>query len=102
MILAPLAGIILNLFDTSMNTKDNDIAGIFASMDCPDTVVCGFQYLIEYDWVSTLCFFLSYSTNLHDTDLHDMSRSYRQIPLNAFIICTEHPRFCLIELCMIW
>ncbi|WOG97343.1 hypothetical protein DCAR_0416683 [Daucus carota subsp. sativus] len=53
MILAPLAGIILNLFDTSMNTKDNDIAGIFASMDCPDTVVCGFQYLIEYDWAAS-------------------------------------------------
>lgn len=68
MILAPLAGIILNLFDASMITKENDIAGIFASMDCPDTVVCGFQYLIEYDWVSTILWF---------TDLHDLSRSFR-------------------------
>ncbi|KAL8134059.1 hypothetical protein AgCh_009217 [Apium graveolens] len=53
MILAPLAGIVLNLFDASISTKENDIAGIFASMDCPDTVVCGFQYLIEYDWAAS-------------------------------------------------
>lgn len=54
MILAPLAGIILNLLDASMesNTGDNDMVGIFASMDCPDTVVSGFQYLLEYNWVS--------------------------------------------------
>lgn len=54
MILAPLAGIILNLLEASgeSDTRDNDMVGIFASMDCPDTVVSGFQYLLEYNWVS--------------------------------------------------
>ncbi|CAN4125570.1 unnamed protein product [Withania somnifera] len=41
MILAPLAGIVLNLLDA-----------IFANMDCPDTVVSGFQYLLEFNWAS--------------------------------------------------
>ncbi|XP_060185646.1 E3 ubiquitin-protein ligase RKP [Lycium barbarum] len=52
MILAPLAGIILNLLDASResDTGQNDMVGIFASMDCPDTVVSGFQYLLEYNW----------------------------------------------------
>lgn len=60
MILAPLAGIILNLIDASREpeTGQNDMVGIFASMDCPDTVVSGFQYLLEYNWVSR------YSTSL--------------------------------------
>ncbi|MCD9644889.1 hypothetical protein HAX54_033413 [Datura stramonium] len=54
MILAPLAGIILNLLDASRksDTGEDDMLGIFASMDCPDTVVCGFQYLLEYNWAS--------------------------------------------------
>nr|XP_016497786.1 PREDICTED: E3 ubiquitin-protein ligase RKP-like [Nicotiana tabacum] len=54
MILAPLAGIILNLMDASRDseTGQNDMVGIFASMDCPDTVVSGFQYLLEYNWAS--------------------------------------------------
>ncbi|XP_049387197.1 E3 ubiquitin-protein ligase RKP isoform X1 [Solanum stenotomum] len=54
MILAPLAGIILNLLDASResDTGDNDMVGIFASMDCPDTVVSGLQYLLEYNWAS--------------------------------------------------
>lgn len=54
MILAPLAGIILNLLDASResDTGDNDMVGIFASMDCPDTVVSGFQYLLEFNWAS--------------------------------------------------
>lgn len=57
MILAPLAGIILNLLDASARTdckEQNDIVGVFASMDCLDTVHCGFQYLLEYNWVSCL------------------------------------------------
>lgn len=54
MILAPLAGIVLNLLDASRERdcgKQNDIVAIFVSMDCADTILCGFQYLIEYDWV---------------------------------------------------
>lgn len=54
MILAPLAGIVLNLLDASRERdcgERNDIVAVFASMDCADTILCGFQYLIEYDWV---------------------------------------------------
>lgn len=53
MILAPLAGIILNLLDASLETDcrpQNDIVGVFASMDCPNTVLSGFQYLLEFNW----------------------------------------------------
>lgn len=56
MILAPLVGIILNLLDASGDLEclaHNDVAGIFASMDCPDRVHCGFQYLLDYNWVSS-------------------------------------------------
>jgi hypothetical protein len=58
MILAPLVGIILNLLDASSGTEcreHNDVVGIFASMDCPKTVHYGFQYLLDYNWVSSLC-----------------------------------------------
>lgn len=54
MILAPLAGIILNLLDASrdMDKGDqNDVVAVFASMDCADTILYGFQYLLEYNWV---------------------------------------------------
>ena len=57
MILAPLAGIILNLLDANAVNdcrEKNDMLGVFASMDCLDTVLCGFQYLLDYNWVSTL------------------------------------------------
>ncbi|KAL8473676.1 hypothetical protein ACS0TY_030502 [Phlomoides rotata] len=57
MILAPLAGIILNLLDASRETDDrdqNDIVAIFASMDCADTIIYGFQYLLEYNWVGSI------------------------------------------------
>lgn len=57
MILAPLAGIILNLLDAGAQTeckKQNDVVEVFASMDCLDTVHCGFQYLLEYNWVSSV------------------------------------------------
>ncbi|KAI8030390.1 E3 ubiquitin-protein ligase RKP [Camellia lanceoleosa] len=53
LILAPLTGIILNLLDASVETecsKQNDVVGVFASMDCPATVLCGFQYLLDYNW----------------------------------------------------
>lgn len=52
MILAPVAGIILNLFDACTIPKQNNIVGIFTSMECPNTVLCGFQYLLDYNWVS--------------------------------------------------
>lgn len=56
MILAPLVGIILNLLDASAESEcgvQNDVVAVFSSMDCPDTIHCGFQYLLEYNWVST-------------------------------------------------
>ncbi|XAR73305.1 hypothetical protein NMG60_11007226 [Bertholletia excelsa] len=57
MILAPLAGIILNLLDANAEidcSERNDVVGVFASMDCPDTVLCGFQYLLEYNWAGSM------------------------------------------------
>ncbi|KAI3792216.1 hypothetical protein L2E82_06089 [Cichorium intybus] len=55
MTLAPLVGIILNLLDASLvtNREQNDIVGIFASMDCGDTLISGFQYLLEFNWVGS-------------------------------------------------
>ncbi|KAH7565886.1 hypothetical protein JRO89_XS08G0031300 [Xanthoceras sorbifolium] len=53
MILAPLVGIILNLLDATAEGEcraQNDVVGVFSSMDCPDTIHCGFQYLLEYNW----------------------------------------------------
>ncbi|XP_052197848.1 E3 ubiquitin-protein ligase RKP isoform X2 [Diospyros lotus] len=50
-ILAPLAGIILNLLDASAEAEScqqNDVVGVFASIDCLDTVLFGFQLLLEY------------------------------------------------------
>ncbi|KAG7983064.1 hypothetical protein I3843_04G085400 [Carya illinoinensis] len=56
MILAPLVGIILNLLDASSGAEcreHNDVVGVFASMDCPKTVYCGFQYLLDYNWAGS-------------------------------------------------
>ncbi|XP_076891434.1 E3 ubiquitin-protein ligase RKP-like [Bidens hawaiensis] len=56
MILAPLVGIILNLLDASLITdsrEQNDILETFASMDCADTLISGFQYLLEFNWAGT-------------------------------------------------
>ncbi|XP_021887448.1 LOW QUALITY PROTEIN: E3 ubiquitin-protein ligase RKP [Carica papaya] len=56
MILAPLVGIILNLLDASAELEyrdQNDVVDVFASMDCPDTVHCGFHYLLEYNWAAS-------------------------------------------------
>ncbi|TXG60567.1 hypothetical protein EZV62_015140 [Acer yangbiense] len=53
MILSPLVGIILNLLDSSAEAEcraQNDVVGVFSSMDCLDTIHCGFQYLLEYNW----------------------------------------------------
>lgn len=57
LILAPLAGMILNLLDCSVGLecrKQNDIVEVFSSMDCPDTVLCGIQYLLEYNGAGSL------------------------------------------------
>lgn len=56
-LLAPLVGIILNLLEAREDSKQkqqHDVIGLFASMDCPDTVYYGFQYLLEYNWVRKL------------------------------------------------
>lgn len=57
MILAPLVGIILNLMDAGAvaeNKELNNIIAVFASMDCPATVYCGFRYLLGYNWGNVL------------------------------------------------
>ncbi|KAF6149306.1 hypothetical protein GIB67_026162 [Kingdonia uniflora] len=56
MILAPLVGIILNLLDASTDLEhvDNDVVGVFSSMECPATINYGFQYLLEYNWAGFL------------------------------------------------
>ncbi|XVF61747.1 hypothetical protein PTKIN_Ptkin08bG0155300 [Pterospermum kingtungense] len=53
MIFAPLVGIIVNLLDASSESEfkeQNDIVGVFASMDCPETLHYGFRYMLEYNW----------------------------------------------------
>lgn len=55
MVLAPLAGIMLNLLDAAKLAEcreNSDLVDVFLSMDCPDTVLYGFQYLVNYNWVS--------------------------------------------------
>ncbi|XP_068638077.1 E3 ubiquitin-protein ligase RKP-like [Aristolochia californica] len=58
LILLPLVGIILNLMDASDGIPEqgeqNDIIGVFACMDCPATVQCGFQYLLDFNWGGVL------------------------------------------------
>ncbi|WZZ53944.1 hypothetical protein YC2023_054051 [Brassica napus] len=41
----------LNLLEASEDSKQkqHDVFCLFASMDCPDTVYCGFQYFLEYN-----------------------------------------------------
>ncbi|KAH9610912.1 hypothetical protein KSS87_006588 [Heliosperma pusillum] len=56
MILAPLVDIIVNLLVEGMEAESreqNDVVEVLASMDCPDTVLCGLQYVLEFDWVSS-------------------------------------------------
>lgn len=57
MIMAPLVGIILNLMAATVESKHGeiiDIFEVFASMDCPLTAHCGFQYLLGYNWGNVL------------------------------------------------
>ncbi|XP_077224077.1 E3 ubiquitin-protein ligase RKP [Tasmannia lanceolata] len=57
MILAPLVGIILNLVEAGADPEQreqNDVVGVFASMDCPSTIYYGFQYLLDYNWGGVL------------------------------------------------
>lgn len=56
MILSPLAGIMLNLVDSSIELEyevQNNVVEVFASMGCTATIQCGLQYLLEYNWVSS-------------------------------------------------
>ncbi|KAG9151750.1 hypothetical protein Leryth_002032 [Lithospermum erythrorhizon] len=56
MILSPLAGIMTNLLAASEEGEDKqhiDIVETFASMDCPASVLNGFQYILDYDWGSS-------------------------------------------------
>ncbi|CAA6659544.1 unnamed protein product [Spirodela intermedia] len=56
MMLGPLIGIIVNLFDAGAEPtagERNDVVGVFASMDCP-AVHCGLQYLLGYNWCGVL------------------------------------------------
>ncbi|KAG8642914.1 E3 ubiquitin-protein ligase RKP isoform X2 [Manihot esculenta] len=55
-ILAPLVGIILSLMDASVEMEcggKNDLVDVFASMECPSIMHCGFQYLLEYNWAGS-------------------------------------------------
>ncbi|XP_015890975.3 E3 ubiquitin-protein ligase RKP isoform X1 [Ziziphus jujuba] len=83
MILAPIIGIILNLVDASevLEYKEyNDVAGVFASMDCPDRVHCGFQYLLDYNWAGSFRgdAYLTKLTQLESFMSHLVSRSQSQ------------------------
>lgn len=56
MILAPLVGIIVNLVEASTefeSSVQNDLIEVFAKMDCPETVLFGLQYMLEFNWVSS-------------------------------------------------
>ncbi|KAK3017015.1 hypothetical protein RJ639_006876 [Escallonia herrerae] len=37
-----------------LDLQQDDIVSVFANMDCLDTVLCGFQYLIEYNWAGSV------------------------------------------------
>ncbi|XP_010681095.2 E3 ubiquitin-protein ligase RKP [Beta vulgaris subsp. vulgaris] len=53
MILAPLVGIIVNLLEASTEVESieqNDMIEVLARMDCPDTVLFGLQYMLEFNW----------------------------------------------------
>ncbi|KAF5769462.1 putative transcription factor C2H2 family [Helianthus annuus] len=85
MILAPLVGIILNLLDASLVTdagEQNDIVDIFASMDCADTLISGFQYLLEFNWAGTFKGDVHFTKlrQLEDLSSHLISRTeYKRV-----------------------
>lgn len=67
-ILAPLVGIILSLMDASVEMEcggKNDLVDVFASMECPSIMHCGFQYLLEYNWVSFFFDFIYFHVLAH-------------------------------------
>ncbi|KAI7978866.1 E3 ubiquitin-protein ligase RKP, partial [Camellia lanceoleosa] len=50
---SPLTGIILNLLDASVETecsKQNDVVGCLQVWTALQTALCGFQYLLDYNW----------------------------------------------------
>ncbi|KAI3794549.1 hypothetical protein L1987_37181 [Smallanthus sonchifolius] len=76
MILAPLVGIILNLLDASLVTdtsEQSDIVGVFASMDCADTLISGFQFLLEFNWAG------SFKGDVHLTKLKQLEEFYSNL-----------------------
>ncbi|XP_071735461.1 E3 ubiquitin-protein ligase RKP [Rutidosis leptorrhynchoides] len=84
MILAPLVGIILNLLDASLvadSREQNDIVSIFASMDCADTLISGFQYLLEFNWAGTFKgdVHLTRLSQLEDFSSHLISRTMKRV-----------------------
>lgn len=57
MLLAPLVGIILNLLDSCEQnscSNKNDVVSVFASADCCSALHCGFQYVLDQNWVYPL------------------------------------------------
>lgn len=53
MILAPLVGIIVNLLEAGTkveSSEQNDMIEVLARMDCPETVLFGLQYMLEFNW----------------------------------------------------
>ncbi|KAL2907157.1 E3 ubiquitin-protein ligase RKP [Bienertia sinuspersici] len=53
MILAPLVGIIVNLMEASTeveSNEQNDVIEVLTRMDCPETVLFGLQYMLEFNW----------------------------------------------------
>jgi Kip1 ubiquitination-promoting complex protein 1 len=62
MILAPILGIMLNILGSvgsnseSCYTSLTDLISVFCSMDCPATLHFGFQFLLNYNWVSLFIF----------------------------------------------
>ncbi|KAK4765336.1 hypothetical protein SAY86_026426 [Trapa natans] len=71
MLLAPLAGIILNLLDAcgkEMKRNQSDIINVFASTDCFGSVCCGFQYLLKYNWAE------SFKANVGPVKLRKLDR----------------------------
>lgn len=85
MILAPLVGIILNLLDAASLVTDsreqNDIVGIFASMDCADTLISGFQYLLQFNWAGSFKgdVHLTKLRQLEDFSSHLISRTVKRV-----------------------
>lgn len=101
MILAPLVGIIINLLDASLVTdsrEQNDIVGIFASMDCADTLISGFQYLLEFNWAGTFKgdVHLTKLRQLEDFSSHLISRTVKRVSYKEETESDENTNMCCI------